>query len=370
MNVTIVMPSAEPRGGAEVALRQVVEDGQGLGVEWGVVFLERGPMVAEFESRGVRVSVVAADRLRRLHRLPETMQEIARVLRDQNAAAAVGWMSKAQLYVSAAARLARVPSVWCQHGMPSRRDALERLATALPTRGIIVPSRSVAHAQERLRPRRSVRVVNPGVDLRRFDPDAMPPPSTVRDRLGLPVDGPVVGMVARLQHWKGVHVLVNAVPQVLEGHPELRCVVVGGDHPLEPGYRSELERLIDAQGLSEHVVLAGRQDDVRPWLQAMDIVVHASENEPFGLVLLEAMALGKPVIAAASGGPTEIIRDSIDGVLIPHGDDAVLADELSALLADADRRRRLGRAAQERASAFSSRSYAERFTEVVRELTG
>jgi glycosyltransferase involved in cell wall biosynthesis len=370
LNTTIVMPLAEQRGGAEVALRQVIEHSDGLGIRWCVVFLEDGPMVNEFRSSGAAVRVVQAGRLRQLPRAMASVRTLTRVLRAERATAAIGWMSKAQVYLAPAARVAGVPSVWCQHGMPSSRDPLERLATALPSRGVIVPSRAVERAQERLRPQRPVRVAHPGVDLERFDPDDMPSPADVRARLRLRTEGPIIGMVARLQRWKGVHVLVNALPKVIDRHSELICALVGGDHPLEPGYRVDLERAIAAQGLRDHVVLAGYQDDVPSWLQAMDVVVHAAENEPFGLILLEAMALGKPVIAAASGGPTEIIRDSVDGVLVPHGDHEALATALIALLADDDRRRSLGRAATARAASFSSRHYAESLARAVRELTG
>jgi glycosyltransferase involved in cell wall biosynthesis len=101
----------------------------------------------------------------------------------------------------------------------------------------------------------------------------------------------------------------------------------------------------------------------------MDVVVHASANEPFGLTIVEAMALGKPVVAAASGGPLEIVSDGVDGLLVPHGDAGGLAAAVMRLLGDPELAARLGEAAQHRAGEFSSRRYAARFAEAVRDLT-
>jgi glycosyltransferase involved in cell wall biosynthesis len=176
--------------------------------------------------------------------------------------------------------------------------------------------------------------------------------------LPIPAGAPVLGLVARLQRWKGVHVLVAALPHVLRAHPEAHVVVVGGDHPLEPGYRLELEQLAARLGVADRVHLTGYQADARSWMRAFDVVVHASDNEPFGLVLLEAMALGKPLVAGAEGGPTELVRDGEEGFLVPFGDAAGMADRISQLLADPELGRRLGGAGLERARAFSPARFA------------
>jgi glycosyltransferase involved in cell wall biosynthesis len=135
-------------------------------------------------------------------------------------------------------------------------------------------------------------------------------------------------------------------------------VVVGGDHPLEPGYREELEALAGRLGVADRVHLIGYREDARNWMREFDVVVHASDNEPFGLVVLEAMALGKPLVAGAKGGPAEIIRDGVDGVLVPFGDDAALAARVSEYLADPERGRRIGAEAVRRAREFSPQRFA------------
>jgi glycosyltransferase involved in cell wall biosynthesis len=362
------MPLADRRGGAEAALLQLVHHGRGLGFDWRIVFLEDGPMVAECRAAGAPATVVRAGRLREIHRYAGSVTRLARQLRLQPPDVVVGWMTKAQLYAGPAARLAGAPAVWCQHGMPSSRSVLDRVATALPAQGVVAVSRAAGRAQRALRPHRPVEVVHPGVDLERFDPERLPPPADARARLGLPAEGGLVGIVARLQRWKGVHVLVEALPHAMARHPDLHCVVVGGAHELEPDYEAYLRRTVADLGLEGRVIFTGWQPEVPLWLQAMDVVVHASSDEPFGLTVVEAMALGKPVVAAASGGPLEIIRDSIDGLLVPHADVRGLASAVIRVLGDADLAGRLGRAAQQRAGEFSSRRYAVRFADAVRDL--
>ena len=359
MRAALVMPLAEQRGGSEIMLRQLIEHSDPQTVQWLVIFLEPGPMVAQLQRLGADVAVVDAGRLRQPHRHAAAVARIARLARRHRADLIVGWMVKSQLYAGPAALLARLPVVWYQLGAPHERGWLERAATALPARGVIAVSRSAADAQERIRPRRRTEVVHPGVDLRRFDAAALPAPATARAQLGLAPDGPLIGIVGRLQHWKGIHVLVEAMAHVRAAHPDARCVIVGGRHDLEPGYPALVERRIAALGLGDAVTLAGPQADVATWMQAMDVVVHASDREPFGIVILEAMALGKPVVVGAGGGPREIVRDGVDGLLAPFGDVAALAGAIGRFLDESQLARTVGAAARARAAQFDVRRFAE-----------
>jgi len=162
-------------------------------------------------------------------------------------------------------------------------------------------------------------------------------------------------------------VLVDAMAAVHAARPDVRAVVVGGPHETELRYPGELVAQVEALGLRDVVRFAGFQSNVPEWMQAMDVIVHASDREPFGIVVIEAMALGKPVVAGAAGGPAEIITDGVDGALVPFGDAAGLARAILRYLGDAAFAARAGSSARVRAAAFDDRTYAANVITALRE---
>lgn len=368
MKIAIVMPLAEQRGGGELMFSQLIEYGKKTGVSWLAIFLEDGSMREQFHSWGVETYLVQAGRLREFHHFILTVTRIAEIVKKNGADLLFGWMGKAQLYSGLAAKIAGIPSLWYQLGVPSRLDWMDRIATILPACGILACSKAGVEAQTKLFPSRPVRVVYPGADLDRFNSNHLSSPEQVRRKLGLPEQGSLIGIVGRLQRWKGMHVLVEAMPKVLESYPDSYCVVVGGKHDFEPDYEDYLKERIKVMGLADRVILTGLQRNIPEWMQAMDIIVHASDNEPFGIVIIEAMALGKPIIAGDTGGPTEIVTHGINGLLSPYGDPDVLASTILHYLDDPEFARSLGEAARERAIDFSVRSYPYNFIEAIQDL--
>jgi glycosyltransferase involved in cell wall biosynthesis len=152
-------------------------------------------------------------------------------------------------------------------------------------------------------------------------------------------DGPIVLEVARLAKVKGQELLVRAVE-----HLDATAVLAGRD--LESGGRYERELRRIAEG--GRVVFAGYRDDVPSLLAGCDVFCLPSDVEGLPLVVLEAMAQGKPVVATAVGGTPELVLDGETGILVPPGDVAALTDALAALLADPERARRMGEAGRER----------------------
>ena len=368
IKTAIIMPLAEQRGGAELALMHLMQQGRGVGIEWLLIFLKHGPMVEQVARLGIAVHVIDAGRLREPHRFIGAVLKIARLARREKVQMIFGWMGIAHLYGATAARLAGVPTAWYQHGIPLDKHWIDRMATLLPAVGILTCSQAVADAQAQLSPRRPLRVIYPGVELERFDPGLLPSPQESKRRLGLPTEELIIGIVGRLQHWKGIHVLIEAMPEILRASPAAHCVVVGGDHAFEPEYPAYLREQICALGLEDKVTMAGFQSNVPEWMQAMDVIVHASNHEPFGIVVIEAMALGKPVVAGNAAGPTEIITDGVDGLLSPYGDAPALAQAVLRYLSDPEFAHQIGTAARQRALEFSTQRYAQNFIVTVQEL--
>jgi glycosyltransferase involved in cell wall biosynthesis len=365
MRALIVMPLATQRGGSEVVLQQLLEFRDDAALEPTVAFLQPGPMLDWCHEHGVPALMIDAGRLRQLRRFGRTVGALVRVARQTRAEVVIGWMAKGQLYGGVAAAAARLPSVWLQPGVPFMLDPRDRAATLLPARLIVTPSRGVDAAQRRLWPLRPTAVINPAVDAERFDAGRIGDQRATRRRLGLPEDGPIYGSVGRLDRWKGFHFLLDAVPEVAKSHPDATLVLVGGRHDLNPTYADELADQARRLGRDGRVLLVGQQSNPEDWMQAMDIFCHTSANEPFGLVVIEAMALGKAVVASAEGGPTEVITPGVDGLLWPHGDTRALAAAIVRLLDDEQLRVSLGQAARRRAQDFGVRRSARQFRAVL-----
>jgi glycosyltransferase involved in cell wall biosynthesis len=208
-----------------------------------------------------------------------------------------------------------------------------------------------------------------GIDCEAFAPGGG---AAVRRELGVPLDAPVVGIVGHIQDWKGQHLVVEAVAMARRTHPALRCLVVGGVHRLGAEYAAALERRAAAPDLAGHVVLTGARDDVPACLDAMDVAVHASTTpEPFGRVLIEAMALGRPVIAPREGGPLVMVVDGETGLLVEPRSAEAIAAAIRTLLDDPDRRAAMGRAGRARVDAvFDIRHHVERMQGLFDEALG
>jgi len=211
-----------------------------------------------------------------------------------------------------------------------------RLASFL-TRGerVIAVSRFIAGHVRRVHgiPNSRVRIVPRGIDLDRFDPSRVTPDRivTLANRWRLTDGFPVVMLAGELAEKKGQTVLVNAIHKL--GRRDIRCLLIGSDK-VDKAYREELEALIGRQGLGSVVWTIDRCDDMSVAYMLSDVVVSAStEPEAFGRTLVEAQALGRPVIATDHGGPRETVVPGRTGWLTPPGDADALAAAIETALA-------------------------------------
>lgn len=185
----------------------------------------------------------------------------------------------------------------------------------------------------------------------------------VRTSLGIPAGVPVVGTVANFKPHKGYDLLMEAAAKVCRAAPGTRFVLVGQGPALEDTRR----RAADL-GLGGSVVLTGFREDALELCSVLDVFTLASLNEGLSISLLEAMALGKPSAVTRVGGIPEVVRDGVEGFLVPPGNPSALADRIVALLHDDDLRARMGKAARERALTFDIRLAVRRMEAVYGEL--
>lgn len=354
MPYAIIMPLGEMRGGVERMLMNLLRANRTQPrAEYAVAFLQDGPLVEDVRALGYRADVFTSGRLRQPIRYARTVGALCHWLREIEAEAVLSWAAKGHLYAGPAARLLGVPASWYVHSLPSGTP-MERLITAIPASLVLCCGRTAERAQQRVPPSRATRVAYISVDLSDFDPDNLPDPREARRQLGLSTGGGLVVMVARLQRWKGVHIFVDAAARLRAEHPDVHFVVVGGEHWAEPEYPADLDAQVASLGLGEYLHFVGLQQNVPLWMQAADVVVHASFEEPTGTVIIEAMALGKAVVAARSGGPMEFVEEGVCGLLADAGDAEELATALDRLLRDPEERERFGVEARKRTRYFSA----------------
>jgi glycosyltransferase involved in cell wall biosynthesis len=186
-----------------------------------------------------------------------------------------------------------------------------------------------------------------GVDLDAFDPPQFPPErvSQLRRELGLGDSNAVVGYVGRLDRDKGIRDLLQAFARLRKNRPQVRLLLVG---ERIAGDRDALADELLAE-LGAAVVCTGFRDDVPAMIACMDVIVSPSRRDGFGMVLAEAAAMGKPVVATATRGARAAVGDCATGLLAPVGDVDVIAKQVERLLTDPEMRARMGRTARQRA---------------------
>jgi glycosyltransferase involved in cell wall biosynthesis len=202
-----------------------------------------------------------------------------------------------------------------------------------------------------------------GLDMARLQEKA--DPEAVRRELGIPEEAPLVGTVGNFTPKKAHRDLIEAVPAIRRSLPEVRLVLVGHG-PLEGDLRARVRDL----GLESSVTFAGYRTDATRLADAFDVFVLPSRFEGLSIALLEAMALGRAVVATRVGGSPEVIEDGESGILVQPGDPRALAEAIRSLLRDPSRRARMGEAARRRAGRFDIGSAAARMEEVYEGLLG
>ena len=190
--------------------------------------------------------------------------------------------------------------------------------------------------------RRKTCVLFDGLPLEEYPPTAAGSRAEAKAKFQLG-SGPVIGCVGRIKFVrKGQEVLVQAAARLKQRGLAAKLLLVGAPAPGNEEHGERLRKLINELGLASDVVLTGELADPRPAYAAMDVfVLPSAQAEPFGLVVLEAMAMGCPVVATAIGGPLSIVAEGETGFLVPPGDASALADKLEVLLRNVALRERM-----------------------------
>jgi glycosyltransferase involved in cell wall biosynthesis len=367
--------------GGELALLRLLR-ALGDAIDAHVILAEHGPLEQRLSDLGVSTEVLPLAP-RALHAPRERMTLGQPPLHEVAATAAyVGALRrrlrrlrpdlvhanslKSLIYGGVAARLAGVPAIWHVRD----RIAGDYLPVAA-VRGVGMLARAVPDAV----------IANSRTTLLALDRAcggrlrAMPcavvhdPLDAVEVEQGSSRAGPLrIAMLGRIAPWKGQHVFLEAFAHAFRGR-DVEAVFVGAPLFGEEGYECDLHRRARELSIYRQVEFAGFRENVAAELARVDVVVHASLlPEPLGQVVQEAMQARLPVVAAAAGGPAEIVDDGVTGILYPPGDAGALAERLTELARDAALRARLGAAAAERARVFAPEDAAAQVLSLYRRV--
>jgi D-inositol-3-phosphate glycosyltransferase len=221
-----------------------------------------------------------------------------------------------------------------------------------------------------------IEVIPPGVDLTHFYPI---PPDEAKEFVGIPLEKRMLLFVGRIEPLKGIRTLLRAIKYINEenqGEKNLCLAVIGGDLQDENGQGSAemqlMQQLREEYGLQDMVTFLGKrsQDSLPYYYSAAEMVIMPSHYESFGMVALESMACGTPVIASQVGGLIHLVEDGITGYHVPVDDPLALSQRISSLLGDKALRYRMGHDAFAFAKKFSWENIVERVLQVYADVAG
>lgn len=359
----LVLHTAEPSG-AELATLRLAGAMNDMSTEASpvaarVAFTADGPMVDAMRERGVGATVLEGDFDSRAMTIDQ--QSVLRIAKGlvglirlgcelgdeaiaQNSSVIVAQSTKSLVVGAVGARRARVPLVWQVHDRITSDYFGAVLALCIRTLGWLVSDAYIANSRSTMSSlltwRRPTLVAYPGIESSQLEHRGEQRES----------DETVIVMAGRLTPWKGQEVFLKALAR-LPLRPK-RAYLVGGTFFDEEGYAESLRQM--ASDLELPVTFTGHVDDPGKIMRDSDVLVHCSTTpEPFGQVVVEGMSAGCAVIATRPGGPTEIVDDEIDGLLVDPNDDAQLADAMSRLINDKSLRTRLAQAGRAKSARFS-----------------
>jgi glycosyltransferase involved in cell wall biosynthesis len=328
------------------------------------------PTAADIQRLGIPVDLIPIPKLQDLTGLPR----LVRYLRQQRADLLHTQLQFADALGSIAAKILRIPTISTLHtrqGPARNRSSLwRRQFTWWSLRHfcdqvIAVSEDARQHYLElgHLSPGQ-VKTLYNGIDLSQFTCPDEAHRLAQRQTLGSPSHAPLLITVAVLRPAKGIQYLIEALPVILKSIPEVHYLVVGSGE-----YEATLKEAAQQHGVAERVIFAGVRNDIPDLLALSDIFVLPTLDEALPTVLAEAMAAQKPIVASRVGGVPEMVEHGCNGLLVPPGDPAILAEACLQILQNSDQAGIMGRAGREIVEQrFNIRRQAQQLSELYQEL--
>lgn len=263
--------------------------------------------------------------------------------------------SRAAFYGGLAGRLYSIPAVWhCRIAAPD--PCFDFILGHLCTH-IIANSEATARRFDR-RYQSEISVVYNGFNLKWLRANRVNKPDIIQD------DWKVILVVARLSKWKRHDLALKAFEKVAANNLDAHLICVGGPDPHDAVWADHLRALAEKSTFSPRIHWIGVVDDIRPWYRAATVLLLPSDNEPFGRVLIEAMASGVPVVATRGGGVPELVADAYEGFLVGLGSAEEMSHALQTILNNDGLRISFSRRAQEKADLFQLQKHVKEMSAI------
>lgn len=360
-------------GGAQLALYQLLKFLSTENIELIVVSVGAGPLYTHIIQLPVNLYLLSQCSSGNPSCLTKQVQRLIFLVRQIKPHIIFSNDYGGHLFGGIVARLCRIPEIWWVHGIKRfslKKDSImQHIVAAIPATRILANS---FWMKEQLDARYNLHssVLYPGIDVELVQ---SADGGRVRGELGIAPDELVATIVGRLRKGKGQHIFLEAVALIFEKYRKSHFLIVGGaDINSDSEYLAFLNRRAYELGIDNRVYMTGFRKNVADYYKASDVVIHASDGklqEAFGLVIAEAMALSKPVIASQTGGPSEIVKHGETGFLVEPNKPEAIANYLDLLFSDAKIRQNMGQAGYERIiQRFSIERQIHEFDNLIHDL--
>lgn len=386
VRILLIQPYASRVSGVDTVLLQLIDGLKHSDMEFVVLIPYGSPYVCNYENLGAKViyfnvSVFSKTKslsglMKPLIQFLPSIMRISSIIRSEE----IDLVHSHKINVivgDIAAKLAGVPAIHTIHEVATGTLWPYRVFSriiCLTCQAIVILCDASGDLLARdLRRLQKVHKIYNGVNTGRFSPE-MSDGQALRNELGIDQNTVVVTAMSRIQDTKGLEYYVDAAADVLRSNQNVVFLMVGdtiSDEPKHIAYKESLQREVHSLGIGERFIITGLRRDVIKVLSATDIFVLPSVFDILPTAVIEAMAMGKPVVATSVGGVPEIVKDGITGIIVPPRSSIDLAEGIKRLIADTSLRRSMGKASRRRVvTHFNAGQYIDRTEQLYREVLG
>jgi len=379
MNILILNNTSDLYGGSRILLIvvKILKEGGHTPI---LVLSEDGPLVPELEKLGVEIHIIRLGILRHKYMNPKGIlnrmvvstaawKSLSKLIENRNID--IVYSNTIGVLIGAFfAKRKKIRHIWHVHEITLKPMPFVKLIAWLfkkYTDQIIVVSDAVKnHWAQYVDPKKLHRIYN-GIDTERFENTA----GDLRTELKLDKDQLLIGMIGRVNNWKGQDYFLEIAKTILKSHPETQFIMVGDAYPGNEHLYNQLNLNILDPALKGKVINLGYRTDIANILAALNIFILPSIlPDPFPTVILEAMASAKAVVATNHGGATEMILDGETGLLIPHNNALVAAEKITGIIMAEGTRKAMGQRAAERIHQhYSLKAFHDAILKIVSQKT-